>query len=1090
MAATATKKKYARTIKKASPVGKDHPLAKMHIRVGIEGKPETIKRIPRLKLTLSNVKSIFGVHPAYLKDDTGNAIFPKFWQTKCLGPPVLYTIKEKQKKYVEVDAHEDLNYDGSSTLCLLDVPLNVDEILLEKLIRFALEDEDPVYRNAVESITETEKRMKELEEKIRNIPFLQIREAANATEEQAERLMMSNFLEAEQKRVIAQLDEETVRMTELKRQRDAEKYEFRQVHVDEGTKLATWQVIFEDEDVGVARGAVLLQKGDWTEIRVFRLSAKDARVVKGDDVPEDVDASAEVNVRGVKVVRRRNGRGLLNVPGETKWIDTTWNNGVASGRGSILTKFYQYEGNIQDGAMSGRGALWTRDGRRYDGSFASISKHRDERGNVLRPLLRENEYHNGTYHTVDETENSVMKFADGSVYEGHFKDGKINGRGVYRRVDGVILRGMFKNGLLHGEGSLVDPGGRTYTGTWRNGKLNGYGEMIEKDGDDNVQSVRKGRWADDCLDGYGEMWQRNHSFFRGMWRFDRFHGLGTLMYDEANAIRGRKALASQGRGNPLESGNKDCEKDYRSVYDGFWHFGKIGTFSVEEVTSRNRTRRFNVIIYSLLLSSLIAASDVRKLEEEDPYFEPEVKWFEATLDHFSYTPSTPQTFKQKFLVYDKFWTSPKGPLLVYFGNEGSIEDFWNATGFVFEVAEAAKGLVVFLEHRFYGDSLPFGVRSYTNENLRFLTIEQALADMADFLSAKEKIFGCREGGCPTVLFGGSYGGMLAAWFMLKYPFLANGAIAASAPVDIYPGENKSTAFMDAGLDVFGKYGSSQCEEALRDGLDEMQSLSKFPSGRARLATQLRTCEPITNALDADRANFYVRGALSTLAMLDYPFAADFVTPMPANPVSVACEMIDEKSGILPLKIATDVFLNWTGQLLCHNITKEMLDRPSSLSTVRSPLASVRKHHQSQLGDITRPWNYQACTELIDEPLTSDGEGFFVEPDALVSSVESACRARFQVEPRPKWMLKAFGDGAQLVRNIKNVIFSDGEKDPWKVGGVPLNASDISPDGSVLRLLIEDAAHHQDLRFDNPLNPPSVAAAKATEREHIFRWIGI
>ena len=105
------------------------------------------------------------MNPAYLKDDTGNAVFPKHWQTKCLGPPVLYTIKEKQKKYVEVDAHEDLNYDGNSMLCLLDVPLDVEEILLEKLIRFALEDEDPIYRDAVGSISDTEKKMKEIEQK-------------------------------------------------------------------------------------------------------------------------------------------------------------------------------------------------------------------------------------------------------------------------------------------------------------------------------------------------------------------------------------------------------------------------------------------------------------------------------------------------------------------------------------------------------------------------------------------------------------------------------------------------------------------------------------------------------------------------------------------------------------------------------------------------------------------------------------------------------------------------------------------------------------------------------------------------------------
>ena len=44
-----------------------------------------------------------------------------------------------------------------------------------------------------------------------------------------------------------------------------------------------------------------------------------------------------------------------------------------------------------------------------------------------------------------------------------------------------------------------------------------------------------------------------------------------------------------------------------------------------------------------------------------------------------------------------------------------------------------------------------------------------------------------------------------------------------------------------------------------------------------------------------------------------------------------------------------------------------------------------------------------------------------------------------------------------------MIFSDGDKDPWRVGGVP-NAS--SPDGSVFHIMIRDSAHHQDLRFQD------------------------
>ncbi len=49
----------------------------------------------------------------------------------------------------------------------------------------------------------------------------------------------------------------------------------------------------------------------------------------------------------------------------------------------------------------------------------------------------------------------------------------------------------------------------------------------------------------------------------------------------------------------------------------------------------------------------------------------------------------------------------------------------------------------------------------------FLSIEQALADFATLISHIREEYSCLES--PFIGFGGSYGGMLAAWLRAKYP---------------------------------------------------------------------------------------------------------------------------------------------------------------------------------------------------------------------------------------------------------------------------------------------------------------------------------
>ena len=107
-------------------------------------------------------------------------------------------------------------------------------------------------------------------------------------------------------------------------------------------------------------------------------------------------------------------------------------------------------------------------------------------------------------------------------------------------------------------------------------------------------------------------------------------------------------------------------------------------------------------------------------------------WYNQTLDHFRYTLPRAK-FQQRYLFNDNNWDGRgmlrngcPGPILFYTGNEGPIEGFWAATGFMSQkLAPKWGALLVHAEERYYGASLPFGNASFSAANIPFLTTEQA-----------------------------------------------------------------------------------------------------------------------------------------------------------------------------------------------------------------------------------------------------------------------------------------------------------------------------------------------------------------------------
>lgn len=93
----------------------------------------------------------------------------------------------------------------------------------------------------------------------------------------------------------------------------------------------------------------------------------------------------------------------------------------------------------------------------------------------------------------------------------------------------------------------------------------------------------------------------------------------------------------------------------------------------------------------------------------------------------------------------------------------------------------------------------------------YLSSSQALADFVYLINELQKLYPTEDDvKLPVVAFGGSYGGMLAAWLKMKYPNSIIGAVASSAPIWMFKDQNPCDAFYKIVTEDFRTLGSENC----------------------------------------------------------------------------------------------------------------------------------------------------------------------------------------------------------------------------------------------------------------------------------------
>ena len=510
-------------------------------------------------------------------------------------------------------------------------------------------------------------------------------------------------------------------------------------------------------------------------------------------------------------------------------------------------------------------------------------------------------------------------------------------------------------------------------------------------------------------------------------------------------------------------------------------------------------------------------------------------WLTQNIDHFNWAPplgnSSRATFDQRYFVYDKYWDKANhGPVFFYFGNEDNVELYVNHTGLMWESAEAFGALLVFGEHRFYGETLPFAPG--TARCMNFLTTEQAMADFAYLIDHLREAWGA--GNSAFIGFGGSYGGMLASWFRIHYPNAIDGVIAGSAPiwsfVGLHPAYDYNSFNAAVTYDTTTAGGASpHCNTNLKAAWPRILRAAESEAGRAILGSAFRTCAPVRprneHVDDGLAIVRFVQDPWANMAMGNYPYASSYLmhgkSLLPPWPVRAACKHIsavgDATTGSVSdtalfnaLRAAVAVQYNNTGDIKCFPITGRGRELPSydyegvqsqaqgrfmSPSRPTMPHDDLSGSSSGASSEGTRcqgSWGYQWCTEMTQPFTQGTSKDFFYCPNGTFhpkrncsawSVGAQGCFREWGVRPRPEWARVALG--GKRISEASNIVFSNGLQDPWHPGGVLRNLSD-----SVLAILIPNGAHHIDLMFSDPEDThyPDIGWARDFERTQIKRWV--
>uniref|UniRef100_A0A1B0GB71 Prolylcarboxypeptidase n=1 Tax=Glossina morsitans morsitans TaxID=37546 RepID=A0A1B0GB71_GLOMM len=417
------------------------------------------------------------------------------------------------------------------------------------------------------------------------------------------------------------------------------------------------------------------------------------------------------------------------------------------------------------------------------------------------------------------------------------------------------------------------------------------------------------------------------------------------------------------------------------------------------------------------------------------------------LDHFDENET--RTWNMRYMANGEFFEEG-GPMFVYVGGEWSISPGYISGGHVYDMAKEHHGYLFYTEHRYYGASHP--LPDLSTENLKYLNVKQALADLAHFIrTMRQEIPGMENS--KAILTGGSYSATMVTWFKKLYPDLVAGSWASSAPlyakVDFW--EYKEV-MRDSIRLAYGE----ECNTRIRNGIETLETM--FEEKRAaEVKAMLHLCDNFDETNDLDVWSLF--GEISDTF-------AGVVQTHDGDDIQQACKTImdgaDDVTGLI-----TYVLKKWGDPGTCNDLTYNAF------------LTSLK---ETAYNGAMRQWMYQTCNEFGWYQTSSSKEQPFGSKFPL-PFYTTLCADAYSSNFTEKFIKQQvdktndFFEGLEL--KVDNVYMTHGELDPWRAMGLQEGEQTT---------IIPMHAHCKDLNSIQDSDTPEMRASKEKISQLVRKWL--